>query len=657
MSRLLRFGASIAVLLSFGLGAGPASAQTGASAPGPVAAAPAPPIPAPTDATKAFPGEILLAVDVTDVARGIFRVQQTVPVSAPGPMTLLLPQWLPGNHAPRGPIDKLAGLVIQAGGKTLGWRRDPVNVYAFHVDVPAGTSALDVRFQYLTPVQGAQGRIVATPAMLNLQWNATVLYPAGYYANQIAIRPSITLPAGWSYAGGLEEESRVGDVVRFKRTELETLVDSPLFAGKYFKTIDLDPGAAVPVRLNLFGDRPELIEAKPEQIEAHKRMVQQAYHVFGPGHFDRYDFLLAMSERLGGIGLEHHRSSENAAGATYFTEWDKQADARDLLPHEMVHSWNGKYRRPADLWTPNYDVAMRDSLLWLYEGQTQFWGEVLAARSGLWTTQQALDQLALTAATYSYRTGKQWRALADTTNQPIISARTPQPWRSWQRPEDYYAESLLIWLEADQIIRELSGGKRSIDDFARSFFGGGGSGSRKPSLYTYDDIVKTLNSVQPHDWDGFLKARVLTVAPEAPLGGLTRGGWKLVYTPEPSDGLKAGEAANKVSSFTYSLGFTVGEGGRLIEVLWDSPAFEQNLTIGAQILAVNGVAYDGDKLKRAITAAATSDAPISVLFKEEERYRTVTFAYKGGLRYPRLERITGTRDSLSPLYAARSKPR
>ncbi len=657
MSKLLRLGASSVVLLALGLPASLAQAQNNAPYYGPVAAPATPPIAAPTDPAKAYPGEIALAVDVTDVARGIFRIKQTVPVAAPGPFTLLFPEWLPGNHGPRGPIDKLSGLVIQAGGKPLAWRRDPVNVYAFHVDVPAGVASLDVRFEYLTPVQGAQGRIVATPAMLNLQWNATVLYPAGYYANKIAIRPSVTLPAGWGYAGGLEEESRTGDLVRFKRTELETLVDSPLFAGQYFKSIDLDPGAKVPVRLNLVGDRPELIEAKPEQIEAHKRLVQQAYLLYGPGHFDRYDFLLAMSERMGGIGLEHHRSSENAAGATYFTEWDKQADARDLLPHEMTHSWNGKYRRPADLWTPNFDVPMRDSLLWLYEGQTQFWGEVLAARSGLWTAQQAMDQLALTAATYEYRTGKQWRPLVDTTNQPIISARTPQPWRSWQRPEDYYAESSLIWLEADQLIRERSGAKRSLDDFARGFFGGGGTGSRTPVVYSYDDIVKTLNAVEPYDWDSFLKARVFTIAPAAPLEGLKRGGWKLVYANEPTETAKAIEAANKVSTFLYSLGFTVGEGARLTEVLWDSPAFQQNLTIGAQILAVNGLAYDGDKLKRAISAAQNSDAPITLLVKEEDRFRAVTIPYKGGLRYPRLERIAGAPDTLSALYAARTRPR
>ncbi len=658
MSKLLRLTASAAVLFSAGLlPANPAQAQSGAPYYGPIAAAPNAPIPAPNDPGKAFPGEIVLAVDARDVARGIFRVQQSVPVAQAGPFTLLFPEWLPGNHGPRGPIDKLAGLIIQANGKTLPWRRDPVNVYAFHVEVPAGVTALDVRFQYLSPVQGAQGRIVATPAMLNLQWNATVLYPAGYYADKIAIRPSVTLPPGWGYAGALEEESRIGDVVRFKRTELETLVDSPLFAGKYFKSIDLDPGAKVPVRLNLFGDRPELIEAKPEQIDAHKRLVQQAYLLYGPGHFDRYDFLLAMSERMGGIGLEHHRSSENAAGATYFTEWDKQADARDLLPHEMTHSWNGKYRRPADLWTPNYDVPMRDSLLWLYEGQTQFWGEVLAARSGLWTTQQALDQLALTAATYSYRTGKQWRPLVDTTNQPIMSARTPQPWRSWQRPEDYYAESQLIWLEADQIIRGMSGGKRSMDDFARGFFGGGGTGARQPVVYTYEDIVKTLNAVQPYDWDGFLKARVLSVAPNAPLDGLKRGGWQLVFGPEPSELAKSIEGANKVATFLYSLGFTVGEGARLTEVLWDSPAFQQNLTIGAQILAVNGVNYDADGLKRAIKAAQAGDGAIALLVKEEDRYRTVNFDYKGGLRYPRLERIAGAADTLSALYAPRKAPR
>lgn len=649
MSSMLRFAA--VPLLSL-LVLGPAAqAQAPAGAPLP------PPITAPNDPAKSYPGVIALEVDASDVARGVFRVRQTVPVAAPGPFTLLYPAWLPGNHAPRGQIDKLAGLTITANGQKLAWRRDPVNVYAFHIEVPAGATALEVRFDYLSPTAANQGRIVATPTVLNLQWNSTLLYPAGYYASRIRFAPSVRLPVGWGYALGLETAAREGDVVRLVEADLETLVDSPMFAGAHFKEIDLAPGAEVPVRLNLFGDRPDLIEPSEAQIAAHKRLVEQAYLLFGPGHFDRYDFLLAMSERLGRIGLEHHRSSENAAGPKYFTNWDNEVNARDLLPHEMVHSWNGKWRRPADLWVPNYDVPMRNSLLWLYEGQTSFWGEVLAARSGLWSKEEALDSLALTAAAYEHRAGKSWRPLVDTTNEPILSARRPQPWLDWSRPEDYYAEGALVWLDADQLIRERSAGKRSLDDFAAKFFAGGAPKDRTPSLYTLEDVVATLNAVEPYDWRGFLEARVLSVAPEAPLGGLARGGWRLVYAEEQTKTQKALESVGGSADFLYSLGFQVGAGGKLTRVRWDSPAFLESLTIDATLLAVNGETYSADGLKRAITAAKTSGQPIALLVKEDERYRTVSITYTGGLRYPRLERIEGTPDRLGALYAAKAPPR
>lgn len=640
----LKFAASAAALALLAASA-PALAQTAAPLP--------PPIPAPTDAAKTYPGVIELEVDLRDVTRGVFKVRERIPLSGSGPVTLLLPKWLPGNHAPRGQIEKIGGLVFRVDGKPVEWARDPVEVYAFIVQPPAGAKVLEVEFDHLSPLSGAQGRVVAAPAMANLQWNNTLLYPAGYFANQIPFKPRVILPAGWGYALGLETEARLGDTVHFVQTDLETLVDSPMFAGAHHKAIDLAPGAAVPVRLNLFGDEARQIEASEEQIQKHRNLVQEAYHVFGPGHFDRYDFLLAMSATMGGIGLEHHRSSENAAGKDYFLKWDKQVNARDLLPHEMTHSWNGKWRRPADLWTANYEIPMRNSLLWVYEGQTSYWGEVLAARSGLWSKQEALDNLALTAANYAEgRPGKAWRPLVDTTNEPILSARRPQPWRAFIRPEDYYAEGALIWLEADMLIRERSGGKRSLDDFSRAFFGGGEPGSRTPSLYTFEDVVGTLNKVEPYDWAGFLRERVLQVNPQAPLEGLARGGWKLVFTEQPTETAKnlAGEEAG--GDFLYSLGMRTSRAGDVTDVLWDSLAFRQNLTPNSKILAVNGRKFEVKALEDAVTAGKDG-TPIELLVQDGDRIRPVQFAYKGGLRYPRLERIEGTPDRLSVLFAAK----
>lgn len=597
-------------------------------------------------------GPIKLAVDATDNDRRIFTVHETLPVSAAGPLTLFYPAWLPGNHAPRGPIEQLASLMITADGQPVAWTRDPVNVYGFHVIVPAGAKALDIRFQFLSPTDRSMGRVVVTPDMLNLQWNAVALYPAGYYARQIMVEPALRLPEGWQVGTALETAGKEGDWVRFKPVNFDTLVDSPIFAGRYFRQIDLDPGAAVPVRLNIVADRPGQLEATPEQIGVHRSLVQQAYKLYGTHHYDHYDFLLGLSDKMSGIGLEHHRSSENATSPTYFTEWDKSAVGRDLLAHEYTHSWNGKFRRGEDLWTETFNTPMRNSLLWVYEGQTQYWGNVLAARSGLQTKQQGLEALALTAAVYDNRVGRAWRAMSDTTNDPIMVARRPISWRSWQRSEDYYSEGQLIWLDADTLIRELSGAKRSLDDFAKAFFGVD-NGSYVPKTYRFEDVVAALNGVQPYDWANFLKTRLEGHGPGAPLDGPTRGGYRLVYTPVPTEFFKANEARRKSVDLTYSIGVVLDKDGTLADVAWDGPAFKAGLIQGAQIIAVGGLAYEADLLKAAITAATDPAKPVELLAKSGDRYRTIKLTYQGGLRYPRLEPIAGAPARLDDIYAAR----
>lgn len=596
------------------------------------------PMPAQIAAPKDTPylGAIRLSVDATDIERHIFNIRESVPVRPGESIVLLYPQWLPGYHSPEGGIDALAGLMIYANGARVEWQRDPVNVFAFHVGVPAGATTLDVNFQFVSPVETAQGRVVMTPEMLNLQWSALVLYPAGYFARRIMVEPSVRLPEGWEFATALETATSSGGNTTFKPVSVDTLVDSPMFAGRYFKRLDLDPGGPVPVHLNIVADRADLLEIKPEQLEAHRALVQQAYKLYGSHHYDHYDFLLALSDHMGGIGLEHHRSSENGTVPTYFTEWDKNADARDLLPHEYTHSWNGKFRRPADLWTPDFNVPMRDSLLWVYEGQTQYWGFVLAARSGLLTKQQTLDAIAATAALYDHRVGREWRALQDTTNDPITAMRRPLPWRSWERSEDYYSEGQLMWLDADTLIREKSGGAKSLDDFARLFFGVN-NGSFVPVTYVFEDVVKALNTVQPYDWATFLRDRLEGHGP-APLDGITRGGYKLTYTETPSDYFKESETRRKVTDLTYSLGMIIAAEGRLTDVLWEGPAYKIGLTVGTQIIAVNGIAFDADRLKATIKDAKQSGAAIELLVKNGDRFRTVKIDYHDGLRYPHLER-------------------
>ena len=613
------------------------------------------PMPAQIAVPKDTPylGAIRLSVDATDIDRHIFNVQETIPVRAGESIVLQYPQWTPGNHAPSGRVDKLAGLMIQANGARVQWVRDPVDVFAFHVDVPAGATKLDVTFQFTSPTDTNEGRVVMTPDMLNLQWTAVALYPAGYFARQIMVEPSVRLPEGWQFATALETAASTGGVTTFKPVSFDTLVDSPMFAGRYFKRLDLDPGGRVPVHLNIVADRADLLEVKPEQLEAHRALVQQAYKLYGSHHYDHYDFLLALTDHMGGIGLEHHQSSENATVLTYFTEWDKNADARDLLPHEYTHSWNGKFRRPADLWTPNFNVPMRDSLLWVYEGQTQYWGFVLSARAGLLTKQQTLDAIAATAAVYDHRVGREWRAMQDTTNDPIAAMRRPLPWRSWERSEDYYSEGELMWLDADTLIREKSGGQRSLDDFAKAFFGVN-DGSFVPSTYAFEDVVKTLNTVQPYDWATFLRARLDGHGPGAPLDGVARGGYKLVYTDTPSSYFKDAEVRRKVTDLTYSLGMTIAAEGKLSDVLWEGPAYKIGLTVGTQIIAVNGIALDADQLKSAIKDANKTKAAIELLVKNGDRYRTVKIDYHDGLRYPHLEREGSAAASLDQILTPRN---
>ena len=488
--------------------------------------------------------------------------------------------------------------------------------------------------------------------MLNVEWNAVVLYPAGYFSRDITFAPSIRVPDGWRIATALETASADGAVTQFKPTTLNTLVDSPLIAGRYYKQFDLDPGGPARVSLDVIADRPDELEASAVQIDIHRQLVQQAYKLYGSHHYDHYDFLFSLSDQMGGNGLEHHQSSEDGTTPAYFTEWDKNAASRDLLSHEYTHSWNGKFRRPADLWTPNFNVPMRDSLLWVYEGQTQYWGYVLAARSGLLTKQQALDAIAGTAATFDNRIGREWRAMQDTTEDPILSMRRPQSWTSWQRSEDYYSEGQLIWLDADTKIRELTHGQKSLDDFAKAFFGVH-NGSFVTDPYTFEDVVATLNSVTPYDWTTFLRTRLDGHGPGAPLDGLARGGYHLVYGETETAYEKSANMRRKTEDFTYSLGLNVGHDGNIGNVLWNSPAFKAGLEPGAQIVAVNGIAFDPDDLMDAVRASKTATAPVQLLIKDGKHYRTVAIDYHGGLRYPRLERDASVPARLDDILAPR----
>jgi len=602
-------------------------------------------VPVPQDV--AYNGTLKLAVDATDLDRRILRVKENIPAPA-GPLTLLFPEWIPGHHSPTGPIDQFAGLVVTAGGKRLEWKRDEYNVYAFHVDVPAGATSVDVEFQTLTPQDPRQGRIVMTPDIVNVEWNQVSLYPAGYRADRVQVDASVKLPAGFQFGTALETASQAGDTTTFKTINYDDLVDSPIFAGRYFKRVDLDPNGRSPVHLNIVADSAKALEIKPEALDIHRKLVQQMDKLYGARHYNHYDFLLALTDKLGGIGLEHHRSSENSASPNYFTEWDKSWVGRDLLAHEYNHSWDGKYRRGADLATPSFNVPMGDSLLWVYEGQTQFWGNVVAARAGLVSQDQARDVLALVAATYDKgRPGLSWRTIGDTTNDPTISQRRPLSYRNYQMSEDYYSGGQMVWLDVDTKLRELTKNKRNLDDFAKAFFGIK-DGDWKVNPYTFDDVASTLNAIAPFDWATYLHERI--DGHKGDIEGIERGGWKLVYNDKPSEAVKAYEARRHFTDLTYSAGFAVSAKGDISDVRWDGPAFNAGLSPGMHIVAVNNHEFDGDALKEAVTAAKTGNTPIELLVKNFDSYKTIRIDYHGGLMYPHLERDKSKPDWLGELY-------
>ncbi|MDF0546457.1 peptidase M61 [Sphingobium sp. H39-3-25] len=593
--------------------------------------------PLPTD-TPYPGGTIRLEVDATDTVQRIFKVKETIPVAAAGPLTLLMPEWLPGNHAPRGAIEKLAGITFTANGKPLAWKRDPLDVYAFKLDVPAGTKAVVAEFQFLSATAGNQGRVVVTDKMLNLQWEAVSLYPAGYYTRQIPIQATVTYPEGWKAATALRGKT-TGATVAYNSIDYEALVDSPVFAGKFFKAVDLGND----VTLNMVADSASELEAKPEQIDQHKKLVDEAIALFGAKHFDHYDFLLSITDEMGSIGLEHHRSSENGVDTGYFPKWNDGPGERNLLPHEFTHSWDGKFRRPELLWTPDFRTPMQDNLLWVYEGQTQFWGYVLGARSGLYSKEQTLDAYAHIAAKLDTTRGREWRPMEDTTLDPVISARRPKGWTSWQRSEDYYNEGLMIWLEADAIMRQRSGGAKGLDDFARAFFG------IKPGdwgqvTYSRKDVIATLNSIVPYDWATFLADRVDKPTQEVTKAGFTLAGYRLVYGDKPGSTTKYVETLQKAVDQTFGVGAAIKNDGDIANVVWNSPAFKAGLAIGMKVLAVNGQEFSGDAFKNALTEAKDPKKPVSLIVKQGKAFRNVTLDYSGGLRYPRLEK-TGEGDS------------
>ena len=587
--------------------------------------------------------QMKLRVDITDAPRHILHASMTIPAK-PGPMTLLYPEWIPGEHGPTGPIIDLVGLKITASGKSIPWSRDAVNMYAFHVTVPEGASALDVTFDFITPPEtaGFTSGASATTELAVLNWNQVLLYPQGVPSDQMQLQASLKVPNGWKYGTALPIARESGNEIEFKQSSLTTLIDSPVSAGSHYRTIELGPGHY----LHVAGDSDRAIELTDDQIQHYKNLVEETGALFGSRHYRSYHFLFTLSDHVASFGLEHHESSDDRIGERGMVDEVTRKVNADLLPHEFTHSWNGKYRRPAGLATPDYAEPMKGALLWVYEGLTQYLGQILTPRSGLLTPDEFREDLAITAAALDRKSGRTWRPLEDTAVAAQLLYNARDDYAGYRRGVDYYDEGTLIWLEADVLIRSLSKGSKSLNDFCRAFHGGPG-GAPALKTYTFEDVVAGLNSVQPYDWANFLHQRVESTAPHAPLGGIENSGWKLTFSSSRSEMWRNHEEESKTVNMTYSIGLKVSEDGGISDVAMGGPAQKAGMSPSTKLVAVNGRQYYPVVLREAVQAAVTKTTPIELLVKNGEYYQAFKIDYHGGELYPNLVRDESKADVLS----------
>lgn len=588
---------------------------------------------------------IKLSVDATQASRNILHTKFTIPVR-PGPLTLFYPKWIPGEHSPTGPINDLVGLHLSANGKPVAWRRDDVEMFAFHCEVPQGVDELEVSFDDVS-----QPETTASAKLARIKWNRLILYPREMNSDAIRIRASLVLPPGWKFASALPVLSENKDGFQFKEVSLTELVDSPAIIGENFRRFALT-STGMMHEIDAVADTPAALEMKPETLTGLKNLVQEAYALFGARHYRNYRFLVTLSDHGGSEGLEHHESSEDGVGEKALFDELELLDFADLMGHEYAHSWNGKYRRPAGLTTPDFEQPMKGELLWVYEGLTQYLGHVLPARSGLWTADDFREAVAAVAADLELQSGRQWRPLVDTAVAVQFGYPSPRAWMNYRRRVDYYDEGSLVWLDADVLIRQRSNGKLSLDDFCRRFHGG----SDTPPLvktYTFDDIVTTLNEVMPYDWRSFLTARIYQIAPHAPLAGITGGGWKLVYTDKPNTQVRVGDHARKSVDLLFSIGAMLKEDGSVMDVNPSLEAARAGLAPGMKIITVNGRPWSTDVLHEAITAAKSGTTPIELVVENGSFTGVYKLNYHGGERYPHLERDSTKPDVLAEVIKSR----
>ncbi|HTZ73661.1 MAG TPA: hypothetical protein VMB47_07065 [Candidatus Aquilonibacter sp.] len=598
---------------------------------------------------------IRLDVDATQAPQKILHAKLEMPVH-PGPLTLYYPEWIPGEHMPDGPITNLAGLEFTANGQKIRWRRDLVDMFAFHLDIPPNTSTLDIALDFLlsAPLSGYTAGASATAYLDVINWNQVLLYPDNPPPADLLFEPSVRLPDGWQFASALVGAKLKGDTVSFAPVAMNTLVDSPLMAGKYFRKIDLTPGQSPDVEIDMTADSPNALDM-PSDMEKHfRRLIAEAQTEFGPAHYNDYHFLLGLSDSIAHFGVEHRQSSDDRDSERSLTDEAERIDFAGLLPHEYVHSWNGKFRRPIGLATENYQQPMKDDLLWVYEGLTQYLGEVLTARSGLRSGDLAQELVAQLAAQADVRAGREWRPLQDTADGEPAFGDSIQEWINWRRGTDYYEEGELLWLDVDGTLRRLSNDKESVDTFARKFFAGP-SGDAPMETYTFDDIVACLNSLAPYDWTSFLRERLDETPPPTADEAVENSGWKLVYSDQKNRMDINSDWLTRWLTYTYSIGFLVSDDGYLGDVIHGGPAYKAGLGPGMRITSIDGKPFSDENLRDAIRNAQSSAEPIDIAATNGRDAQDYSVDYHGGLRFPHIERDNSRPDYLSEILAPHAK--
>jgi predicted metalloprotease with PDZ domain len=600
----------------------------------------------------ANPPNVTISVDATAAPRKIFHATLKIPAT-PGELTLYYPKWIPGEHAPDGPVVDLAGLFFKANGQTLKWRRDLLDGFTIHVEVPQGVSEVQADLDFPSPATfegGFSAGSSATAKLAVISWNQVLLYPKGYKSDDINYTASLKIPDVWKFGTPLPISSQSGNEIHFAPASLTTLVDSPVITGEFLKVVPLaqDP----PTEMDIAADSAAALEAPQEVWDHYKNLVDQAQKLFGAHHYRDYHFLYTLSDHVAHFGLEHHESDDSRVDERALVDDTSRKLSAGLLPHEYVHSWNGKYRRPADLATPDYQQPMQDDLLWVYEGLTNYLGFVLTARSGLLSANQDRDDLALTAAQLDHLPGRQWRNLQDTADAAPQLYFTPQAWYSWRRGTDFYNEDTLNWLWVDVIIRQQSKGKKSIDDFCHLFHGAPSTG---PALktYTFDDVVRALNQLVPYDWRAFWTERLTNHGPGAPLGGIEGSGWKLIYDENPSEMLSSSAGMYHFVPPGFSIGLNLRDDGGIADTIEGETAAKAGIGPGMKVVAVNSRRFSPEILRDAIKAAKNSTTPIELLVENADYYKTYKLDYHGGEMYPHLVRDESKPDLLSDILKAK----